>query len=238
MNKNLLGVSLFFLIGVFIPQVTFAAWWNPATWFKSETIVNQVPTSTVEVKAEVTKEISVEEPVETIKEVIKEVPVEKIVTKTETKFEYKDNPELIKQINTLKAKIADLMSSNASLTTQLSQCGVNEPVTPDPTVGSQNLIPTSMGAIYKCQWESETKNCIPFNFNNSDHIYISGNCPSAEKLNAGFSTFGFEVKRSDISNPSKYELHWGNKGQCNMSVASYDSNSKKIGQFDIDFLLE
>lgn len=52
---------LFVLITIFIPQVTFAVWWNPLTWFKKSTKIIQplpaVSTTTQPTIEELTKKI-------------------------------------------------------------------------------------------------------------------------------------------------------------------------------------
>ena len=49
MSKNKLVASVF-IIGFLVPQITFASWWNPFTWFTKKVVsVHQVPaTSTTE----------------------------------------------------------------------------------------------------------------------------------------------------------------------------------------------
>lgn len=50
MKKTLIGLAL---IGFLIPQITFAAWWNPLTWFKKqpkvEAKIEMVATSTISI---------------------------------------------------------------------------------------------------------------------------------------------------------------------------------------------
>lgn len=110
--------------GLITPVITYAAWWNPASWFGhipqcEPVIVKEIVEveKIVEVPvyatttATTTEYITVEKPVEITKEVIKEVPVEKIVEKIVTE----DNPELLARISELEAENNSLQSHIVNL---------------------------------------------------------------------------------------------------------------------------
>jgi hypothetical protein len=86
--KKIITLGIIFYL---VPHTIFAAWWNPANWFKSE---KEIPKHEINISTST-------EPT-TSKEIVKEIPIEKIIVKTE----YRDNPDLIAQINSLKKQLA------------------------------------------------------------------------------------------------------------------------------------
>lgn len=112
MKKYLL--SLVVIISI-VPQVTFAVWWNPASWFEKPTIeekiIEQETTEVTGVSSEQTSPTTAQQVTERVIERIVEKPViqEKVVTKTITV----DNPELQKRID-------ELVAENSSLKTRVN----------------------------------------------------------------------------------------------------------------------
>ena len=112
MKKYLL--SLVIIVAI-VPQVTFAVWWNPASWFEKsvaeEKTTGQETAPAPSVSSEQTSPTVTQQVTERVIERIIEKPVvqEKVVTKTITV----DNPELQKRID-------ELVAENTSLKTRVN----------------------------------------------------------------------------------------------------------------------
>ncbi|MDO8729103.1 MAG: hypothetical protein Q7K26_04425 [bacterium] len=126
------------LIVILLPQVAFAAWWNPFSWFRAEEGQNDVQ----ETKDDSKQPCSADDPIGLFTDCEAETTddpndplgilnddsqnkeekvVEKIVTKTITV----DNPELQKKINSLITENITLqtkINSQSSLVQQLNSC--------------------------------------------------------------------------------------------------------------------
>lgn len=111
MKKVLLyhGYHLVF-IALIIPQVTFAAWWNPTTWFNRERAI---------IEPAMTKnESSMTDPEIIEKEIIKEIPVEKTVT-IENPAQSQKIKELVSQLEEANKTIRNLRAQIENLQTQI-----------------------------------------------------------------------------------------------------------------------
>lgn len=125
-------ILIFLLVGFIIPQVTFAAWWNPIKWFKERPDDNSALELKIkELEAKLETKIderdnqTVEETENRIDDIIEartqSVVKEKVVTQT-VKI---DNPELLNKIDLLTKENVDLrlkIEAQASLTQQLNTC--------------------------------------------------------------------------------------------------------------------
>jgi hypothetical protein len=87
------------------PLLADAAWWNPFSWSNSATVSQSATVNASSSVIEVIKEV----PVEVVKE------VEKVVTKTE----YRDNPDLLAEIASLKKQLAEAKSLRCPVETKV-----------------------------------------------------------------------------------------------------------------------
>lgn len=109
--KNKIYISIL-ILSITLPQLASAVWWNPTTWFKSE-VKFEAP---VKEQADFYSEQQfTNEPEVVEREVIKEIPVEKTITKTI------DNPELLKQVTSLKAEVSKYKTSLEESNTYATQ---------------------------------------------------------------------------------------------------------------------
>lgn len=148
MNKILItsiGAILLF------PQVSSAAWWNPFSWFESDTLI----------QVEQQKDISTDTEIPTNSDVSNTEPTvqEKVIERTITV----DNPELQKQINSLLQENATLKAQVSSLTSSLNMCKANS-VSQSSTSGS-GYSDFNFTYVYSV-------NKITFTFNTSRDIVI------------------------------------------------------------------
>ncbi len=89
---------------IFLPNLLFAAWWNPFSWFKNDDSINNISTHTnINTESNITADTSVLE-----QEIIKNISTE--------------NPELQKQINTLINENRKLNNKLILLEKQLASC--------------------------------------------------------------------------------------------------------------------
>jgi hypothetical protein len=107
--KKLIIVSI-----LLIPNLAFAVWWNPSTW--NQKPKDLFPNTITPVATTTIIEKIVEVPTEKVVEKIVEKPVERVVTKTVTV----DNPDLLKQISQLKARVAELEAQLSKISTPTS----------------------------------------------------------------------------------------------------------------------
>ena len=122
MKNKILVLGLLFAVTV--PQIVFATWWNPASWFEEKKVENSqsieefVTQQTPESISENTTLPSKQEPEIIEKTVIKEVkvPVEKIVEKVIIK----PDQSVINENNLLKNKIKDLETQIARYVTEIN----------------------------------------------------------------------------------------------------------------------
>jgi hypothetical protein len=108
-------ILIFLLIGFIIPQVTFAAWWNPRTWFvprdtknlhleeviKNDELVPSKEQSAVSTSSLGTSETKIVERV-----VTKTIPVDRVVEK----IVIQSDQSVIDENNLLKIKIKELQA--------------------------------------------------------------------------------------------------------------------------------
>jgi hypothetical protein len=163
MNRIILIAFLAFAI----PQITFAAWWNPISWFVQEdgvtTKYTLQATTSVDIPSVVDEPLtqptveSVTIPV--VKEVIREVPV----IKTVTVEKFVQDPTLLSQIESLKAQIntlkAQLVDANSK---QCTVSGSNNTSTNTGSSGQTTNQSTSItyvqGEVYvKSPWVLDIK---------------------------------------------------------------------------------
>jgi hypothetical protein len=114
------------LLAFFIPQITLASWWNPLSWFKSESVVaipQKLPIIPIQ-EATSTKSTIIEKSTEKVVEKIVEKPVDRIVEKVITI----DNPQLKIQTEQLMKENANLKKEISFLTSSLNQCRMNSAI--------------------------------------------------------------------------------------------------------------
>lgn len=180
--KNKVFIILL-LTTIITPQITQAVWWNPTSWFKQEiitTIPNKDPLNLFNNKP------SVNEPAGIEKEIIK-IPTEKIITKMI------DNPELLKQIITLKAEKDQLKFSLDYASKKITELNVkietlNKMISENNT--KNQLIISSITDQFKIDREQAIVNAIKQGENNQkqkensffDELILNVDNPSAGSL--------------------------------------------------------
>ena len=110
------------LLAIIIPQAAFAAWWNPLSWFKKQSI-DQEKAELLERLVGLEEKVNSQEVATSTaqEESVKSEIREKIITQTITV----DNPDLQKRINDLIEENISLQAkviSQASLVGQLNSC--------------------------------------------------------------------------------------------------------------------
>lgn len=111
-----------FLVALLVPQIAMAAWWNPVSWFKKQSI-DQEKTELLERLVELEEKADSQEVATSTasEESVKSEIREKIITQTITV----DNPDLQKRINALIEENISLQAkvmSQSSLVGQLNSC--------------------------------------------------------------------------------------------------------------------
>lgn len=124
----------FLIIAFAIPQVIYAVWWNPFTWFKPE--AEEQSTIDLEVKAKESEEkLNIESTVVNTENEMKKTPEVEVITQT-TKV---DNPELQKKINALINENKLLQVKYDSVLLELNQCKSSVRATSTQKTDSEKL---------------------------------------------------------------------------------------------------